>query len=125
MTDRTFTVLWWVLVAWNAAALAWNVAVGSWWAVLPAAGLAVLAVSSPYRHRDHGLPAGGRPEGVLIHHPDGTTTPCELADTGVHDDDGKRVWTVATPMRLGVDRVSVARLPTDATILIPLDQEKP
>ena len=126
MTDRTLTVLWWVLIVWNTAMLAWNAWAGSWWALLSAAVLALLAACNPWRHTgtEHS-PAGGRPEGVLIHHPDGTTTPCELADTGVHDDDGKRVWTVATPMRLGVDRVSVARLPTDATILIPLDQEKP
>ena len=120
MTDRTWTVLWWVLVAWNAAALAWNVALGSWWAVLPAAGLAVLAVSSPYRHRDHGLPAGARPEGVVIHHPDGSATPCELADAGI-DDNGLHVWEVATPIRLGVDRVSVGRLPAHTVVRIPLD----
>ena len=120
MTDRTWTVLWWVLVAWNAAALAWNVALGSWWAVLPAAGLAVLAVSSPYRHRDHGLPAGARPEGVVIHHPDGSATPCELADAGL-DDNGLHVWEVATPIRLGVDRVSVGRLTAHTVVRIPLD----
>ena len=55
MTDRTWTVLWWVLLAWTASTFAWNVAVGSWWAVLPAVILAVLLRCGPYRHRDDPL----------------------------------------------------------------------
>ena len=51
MTDRTWTVLWWVLLAWTAGTLVWNVAVGSWWAVLPAAVLALLAACNPYQEK--------------------------------------------------------------------------
>lgn len=67
-------------------------------------------------------PAGTRPEGVVIHHPDGTSTPCELACAGI-DEDGLVAWDVMTPYRLGVDHVTVDVLPAGACVRLPLQKE--
>lgn len=60
-----------------------------------------------------------RPEGVTIHHPDGTTTVCELAYVGIED--GLHTWAAATPYRPGRDQVTIEMLPAHSCVrfLIP------
>jgi hypothetical protein len=49
-----------------------------------------------------------RPEGVELHHADGTVTLCELAYVGVRD--GSHIWSVLAVARAG-DQLHIAVLP--------------
>lgn len=62
-----------------------------------------------------------RPVDVVIHHHDGTTTPCELAYRGV-DDTGMHDWQALTPMGPG-ERLTVGVLPGRTSISFPDPEE--
>jgi len=66
-----------------------------------------------------------RPQGVAIHHADGTITACELAYQGVNDD-GMTVWEIATQVRFTKgDQLHVDVFPAQTTIAMPCDLEAP
>lgn len=67
--------------------------------------------------------AGRRPEGVTIHHPDSTTTVCELAYAG-HDEHG-HAWHVATQFRVGIDRITIDVLPPGCYVAVPIAGSDP
>lgn len=60
---------------------------------------------------------GARPQGVVVRHADGTTTPVELAYRGT-DDDGVHVWSGATMVGPG-DELHAAVLPPRTAIDLP------
>lgn len=61
-----------------------------------------------------------RPQGVRIIHPDGTSTPCELAYEGRTE--GVHIWSVLQPVGPD-DRVHVATLPPHTAVMVPLEDE--
>jgi hypothetical protein len=64
-----------------------------------------------------------RPQGVAVHHADGTITPCELAYQGINNE-GVTVWKVATKVRFNDgDRLCVDSLPGMNAIAMPTDLE--
>lgn len=60
-----------------------------------------------------------RPQGVRIEHPDGSSTPCELAYQGRRD--GIHLWAVLQPVGAR-DVVRVAMLPSHTAVVVPLQE---
>jgi hypothetical protein len=60
-----------------------------------------------------------RPTDVVIVHPDGTRTPCELAPLGP-DDNGIDMWEIATTLHNG-DTITVGRMPGRSGLSFPAE----
>lgn len=108
----------------------------SWWQAVPIGCLLLLAWAQVRLERAHvrldaataNLAAAKvcarvdppvRPEGVVVLHPDGSTTPVELAYRG-RNDEGVHVWAGAVALRPG-DEVQAEVLPPNSALALPFD----